>query len=173
MKVKKNFIIIFFVIGYFFNFNVHAQEIFLVRHAEKSVENILSKKNKDPNLSPIGIMRANYLAELLKDQNIQVIYSTQYKRTFQTGLPLATKLGLKIQYYDPKKLIHLSEHLKKQNKNVLVVGHSNTTPALAKLLGSKDFGKIDESEYARLYQISINDDKATSKMDLMEFSPKK
>ena len=38
----------------------------------------------------------------------------------------------------------------------LVVGHSNTTPALVELLGGDSGGPIDEAEYDRFYVLTLH-----------------
>jgi len=53
--------------------------------------------------------------------------------------------------YDPKNLPKLVEQLKGKRGRHLVVGHSDTTPAMVELLGGDPGSKInDESEYDRL-----------------------
>jgi hypothetical protein len=63
---------------------VSATTIFLVRHCEKALES-----TNNPNLSEQGAKRAAHLAEILKNAGIEAIYSTDTKRTMQTGEPLA------------------------------------------------------------------------------------
>src|SRR6185437_4091132 len=56
--------------------------IFVVRHAERA------DASADSPLSPEGEARAARLAALLKDAGITRIYTTDRKRTIQTGAPL-------------------------------------------------------------------------------------
>ena len=104
-------------------------EVFLVRHAEKVVG------AEDPGLVPIGHVRAQALADMLAETGITHIHSSDYKRTTQTAAPLAARLGLDIKMYDPRDLPALAAKLKTAGDRHLVVGHSNTTPKLAGLLG--------------------------------------
>ena len=122
--------------------------IYLVRHAEK-------EPGRDPNLPPDGKVRAQALAERLKDTQLTAIYSTDYKRTRQTAAPTALGLGLPVVYYDPAKLDEFAAQLLAQTGNVLVVGHSNTTPQLVAALGG-DGGTpiVEASEYDRLYVVT-------------------
>ena len=85
----------------------------LVRHAEKV------KGVKDPDLSKEGLERAKSLAYLLKDVKVDVIYSSDYKRTQQTALPVAKGQKLEVQSYDPRNLEGLIEEIEKkiQRKN--------------------------------------------------------
>ena len=124
------------------------QVIYLVRHAEKQT-------GKNPHLTPAGIKRANSIANLLKQADISTIYSTDYHRTQQTAKPLAKQNKLKVKSYDPRQLPAFATQVKQVNGNIMVVGHSNTTPQLVRLLGGKATD-MDESEYTRLYQLFID-----------------
>nr|AID57594.1 putative phosphohistidine phosphatase [uncultured bacterium] len=127
--------------------------IFLVRHAEKTTE-----KN-DPGLTEAGKARAEALADRLEDEGITRIYSSDYIRTRDTAAPLAERLGLEIEIYDPRDLPGTAETLKATSGRLLVVGHSNTTPQLTELLGG-DGGTpiVEETEYDRLYVVTSGDD---------------
>lgn len=133
--------------------------IYLVRHAEK-VDN-----SRDPELSEAGKMRAQRLAETLRSVNFDQIYSTDYIRTRQTALPTA-KLGAKeIITYDPTALPDLARKLKATPGTYLVVGHSNTTPTMVKLLGG-DPGKPirEKDEYDRLYVVNVKGGRTESQL---------
>jgi phosphohistidine phosphatase SixA len=127
--------------------------IFLVRHAEKLTE------DDDPALAEAGTERAQALAGLLRDAGIETVYSTDYARTRDTAGPLASLLGLGLTLYDPGKLEDLAADIHRHGGRSLVVGHSNTTPELAGLLGGDPGPPIDEeSEYDRLYVVTIGPD---------------
>ena len=123
--------------------------IFLVRHAEKQ------KKSDNPSLTVCGQARASQLANLLSQANISTIYSTSYQRTMQTAQPLATLNNLAIKNYSPKSLEQLSIQLKQNKNNALIVGHSNTTPALTMLLSQQDVAALSEDNYQMLYQVQF------------------
>jgi len=130
-----------------------AVQIFLVRHAEKTAD-----KN-DPALTAVGTARAEQLAAMLKDAGISHIHSSDYTRTRDTAAPLAARLGLEVQLYDPRDLAAMAERLKSQSGRHLVVGHSNTTPQLTELLGGNGGTPIVEAtEYDRLYYVTISAD---------------
>lgn len=127
--------------------------VFLVRHGEK-VDN-----SKDPDLSIAGHERASKLANILKDAEIEYIHSTNYIRTRDTATPSATVHGLDVKLYDPQDLPALVKKLRMTGSRHLVVGHSNTTPAMVKLLGGNPGSEInEESEYDRLYIVTIAGD---------------
>ena len=125
------------------------QTIFLVRHAEKADDG-----TRDPDLTGIGKRRAEKLSVILKQFDIQKIYSTDYKRTRQTAQPLASMLGLQVELYDPRGQ-KILENLKKEKGSILIVGHSNSTPTLTNaILGEKKYEKLDESVYTKLFILS-------------------
>jgi len=120
--------------------------IYFVRHAEKSTND-----PRDPDLSELGQERAERLKFLLADAKINQIYATKYKRTQQTAQPLADAMGVPIDIYETD-LAEIKQKLLTVNQgNILVVGHSNTTPKLVnKLLGDESYEKFDESVYHNL-----------------------
>ena len=133
--------------------------IIFVRHAERTLE-----PADDPGLNQAGVTRVAELTRQLVDADvvagagIDAIYSSPYRRTLETVLPLATKLGLEINRYDPNdNEAVLAEILKlHKGKIILVVGHSNTVPTLIADLGaSKNVPAIGHSEYDNIYIVSI------------------
>lgn len=127
--------------------------IFLVRHADKAEE------GRDPPLSEAGKIRASGLASTLQNAGIDYIHSTDYKRTRDTAAPVAALLGLQVQIYDPRALELFAGELRQSSGRHLVVGHSNTTPQMAELLGGDGGTEIDEAgEYDRLYLLTIGAD---------------
>ena len=54
---------------------------YFIRHAEKDRTDL---KNKDPELTEIGIQRAKKWADYFDNIDLDLIYSTNYKRTRQT-----------------------------------------------------------------------------------------
>lgn len=137
--------------------------IYLVRHAEKEVS---SDNPKDPNLTPCGLQRSKSIAEFLDKVDLDMVYSTNYKRTMQTADPTATQKQLEITAYNPRELNAFASNLIALQQNALVVGHSNTTPVLAGLLIREDIPPIDESIYNQIYQVVIS--KETGQLQLFQ-----
>ncbi len=128
-----------------------ALEVYLVRHAEKTTE------QTDPGLTEAGKARAELLAEKLTDAGIDRIHSSDYVRTRDTAAPLAKRLGLDVELYDPRDLPTLAVQLQAEGGTHLVVGHSNTTPQLTELLGGDGGAPIVEAtEYDRLYRVVVD-----------------
>lgn len=124
--------------------------VFLVRHAEKV------DHSRDPDLSEEGYARAEVLAMTLADAGIAGVFSSDFIRTRKTAVPVADLNGLEIEEYDPSNLHALADTLRANGGRQLVVGHSNTTPALVEILGGEAGPAIvEETEYDRLYVLTI------------------
>ena len=143
-------------LAWFFELQATTTVIF-VRHAEKA-----TMPADDPGLSEAGKIRAVELARQLSEADvvagIDAIYSTSYRRTEETVQPVAIALGLPITSYDASNTETIMDEIVRQHKGkiVLVVGHSNTVPALIGNMGaSKNVPEIDEGEYDNLYLVSI------------------
>jgi broad specificity phosphatase PhoE len=126
----------------------------LIRHAEKG-----SDDPRNPSLSEAGLQRAQNLVVLLKHVDVNVLYSTPYKRTQQTIQPLADKYALSIQEYNPSNMDFLKEAwAQNKGKTIVISGHSNTTPMVANyLLGDEKYSNLNESEYDKVFVVTIND----------------
>ena len=120
---------------------------FVLRHADDLDE------GRDPALTEAGESRAQQLAELLEPAGIDYILSSDYHRTRDTVAPLAALLDLPVEIYDPRDLPALVEILRERGGVGLVVGHSNTTPALVGLMGGDPGTPIEETEFDRLYVV--------------------
>jgi len=68
-----------------------------------------------------------------------------------TAAPLIEGLGIELRLYDSGNLEELAKELLLVSGRYLVVGHSNTTPGLAQLLGAEPGSDIADNEYDRLY----------------------
>ncbi len=135
-----------------------AQVIFLSRHAEKAAT------GTDPARTTQGQLRAQNVAATLRRAGIKNVYSTAYVRTQQTAAPLASALALPVQTYDatPSGLAAFAQLLKNQGTDAMVVGHSDTTPELIRLLGGDPGSEIPETEFDRLYQVTISPEGVTT-----------
>ena len=139
--------------------NVESDSIstyYLIRHAEKDRSDTT---NKDPDLTEKGVLRALRWSQLFEQFQIDAIYSTNYKRTQNTALPTVKKNNLIIKTYHPFK-IDMQQFLKEtKGKNVLVVGHSNTSPDFVnKLIGEEVYQNINDTNNANLYIVTIKGD---------------
>lgn len=129
--------------------SVAANTVYLTRHFEK-------QKGANPSLTKEGEVRAHSLAKMLKDKPFTMLYSTDYARTKETATPLSEAKGIPITLYDPRSLDAFALQLKNLNEDVVVVGHSNTTPVLIALLGGPKV-TIEESDFGTLFILERSD----------------
>ena len=131
--------------------------IFIIRHAEK-----LSKA-PDALLSPAGHARANCLAHLLGEANIQTVFTSNIRRTHQTASPLARARHLTIQTIpkdNPDELV-LKAKAAAQNGDVLIVGHQETVADIVQRLGGGTMPRVDPNEFDRLTILHLTPSGAT------------
>lgn len=124
--------------------------VYAVRHAEKADDG-----TDDPPLALAGEIRVRILQDLLADAGVTHVHTTDWRRTRATAEPIAESAGLETAVYDPRALDSLAQVIQATPGRHLVVGHSNTTPALVAALGGDASGPIDEMEYDRLYVITV------------------
>ena len=129
--------------------------VILVRHAEKAAE-----PAADPGLTAAGAERAQALVELVKDASVRAIVSTQFQRTRLTAAPLAAQLGLTVEIVDARAPQHArvvadSILIKHRGQTVLVVGHSNTVPAIIAALGAPQPPDICDAGYDNIYVVTV------------------
>jgi phosphohistidine phosphatase SixA len=129
--------------------------VYLLRHAEKQADG-----SKDPALTDTGKTRAKKMAKWLQDKSVTDVWSSDYIRTRDTAGPLITELDLQLHIYDPSDLEDLAMQLTQRRHNAVVVGHSNTTPELARLLCDCEVSDMEETEYDRLIVLSVANGKA-------------
>lgn len=142
-----------------------AQEVttyYLIRHAEKDRTDL---SNRDPHLTLEGQERAKNWQNVFSAVPFDIVYSTPYHRTRETAQPTASAKQLSVESYDPRNLYDPSFKDKNEGKIVLVVGHSNTTPALAnKILGREQYPQIDDHTNGNLYIIQVTPQGVTSQL---------
>lgn len=130
--------------------------IYMVRHAEKQAANGAMMGN-DPDLSAEGKLRAEALATLLAGKKLTAAYATPYKRTQQTASPTAAAQNLAVKIYAPNQGNLLIDSLARQKgKNFLIVGHSNTVPALLRHLAlNPNMQDIPENDFDNFFTVRI------------------
>lgn len=134
---------------------------YLVRHAEKDT-------GIDPALTKAGRLRAGDLYRELKNKMISKIYVSQYRRTQMTAdsLRLYKKTDT-IHYKADNSADNLLQKLsqKRKPRNILIIGHSNTIPAILKRLGvtALDISEIPDNEYDNLFVVTVKNKKVSLK----------
>ena len=139
--------------------------VILVRHAERSAE-----AGADPGLSSAGVARAAALAEALVDARVSAIVTSQFRRAQETAAPLARALGLTPEVVQAGGGVSTAAHVtavadlirgRYLGRTVLVVGHSNTVPAIVTALGGPVLQPLCEGEFANLFVLTLRGDGAS------------
>lgn len=129
--------------------------IMVMRHGEKA-----AVPADDPGLSHEGEARAERLAEVLgrapEGQRIEVIFTSELRRTQDMARPLASRLGVPVISMpagDPGALVErlLDEY---RGGRILVVGHSNTVPEIVRRLGGEDIPDMADTEFGVIYVVT-------------------
>ena len=131
--------------------------VLLVRHAEKAAQ-----PGQDPPLSEAGAARAQALLAVARDAGVSAIITTQFVRTKSTAEPTATALKLTPEVVQagpmPQHAKSVAEQVMKHaGGTVLVVGHSNTIPAIVGALGAPQPRDLCESEYDQVFVVVLGD----------------
>ena len=129
--------------------------IILVRHAEKAAQ-----PANDPPLTAAGEARAAALVEVARDAGVTAVITTPFARTRGTARPIAEALGLTPDVVDPRAPQHPEQvaelvRTKYAGGVVLVVGHSNTIPAIVAALGAKEPPPICDDEYDDVFIVTV------------------
>ena len=129
------------------------QLVILVRHAEKAMD-----QGQDPGLTSVGDVRAQSLRRVLEHANVATIVTTEWQRTRATAAPIAAELNITPIVVD-SNAGQADGHAdqvatvvrKHRDEVVLIVGHSNTVPAIIEALGGPAVAAIGDADYGNLY----------------------
>lgn len=138
------------------NYKPLVTKIILVRHAEKMLDG-----SKDPELTTEGKQRAERLRFLLSDIDVDQIFSSPYIRTKNTVAPVAASKSITVEMYNPKDP-NFSTYLwsKVKGETAIVVGHSNSIPALVnQLIGKDKFKELTEDVYSKIWILTYSDER--------------
>jgi phosphohistidine phosphatase SixA len=125
--------------------------VILVRHAEKAAE-----PAGDPALSAAGSERAERLAAALQHARVESIVVTQFRRTRETAAPIATRQAIMPVIVDAggDTAAHVAAvvaAVRAAEGSVLVVGHSNTVPAVIAALGGPSLPWLCETSFGQVF----------------------
>ena len=134
------------------------QTVIVVRHAERAdggAGAAMGAAPADPLLSPAGEARAARLAAMLADAGVKAIVATEFRRTQDTGKPLAARLGLTVRVVPARDTAGLVAMVKRDHPSdvVVIIGHSNTVPELIKAFGGRAVSMRDD-EYDAMYVLT-------------------
>jgi phosphohistidine phosphatase SixA len=131
--------------------------VLLVRHAERAQE-----PADDPGLTPAGVDRAQALREVLAATGLNAVITTQLRRTQLTAAPSAEQYHLTPIVVRAGggteahgRAVAEAVRARPAGEAVLVVGHSNTVPAIIAALGGPALPDLCDSEYATLFTLLV------------------
>ncbi len=154
--MKKILYFSFFIVACMFSQLVFSQTkslkrtFYIVRHAEKDT-------GSNPAISLLGQKRAGDLYRQLKGKHIDMIFVSQFRRTAMTGDSLRLYNKIDTMHYladaTGASLLKKIEQLPANVKTILIIGHSNTVPAIVRLAGATDFTmkELPDNEYDNLF----------------------
>jgi broad specificity phosphatase PhoE len=133
-----------------------AQTVIIVRHAEKA------DASADPLLSEAGQARAQALAAELNEAHPSVILTSPLQRTILTAAPTAAFHSVTSEAVPLNTGVqaHLAAIVARvqtlpEDATILIVGHSNTVPLIARALGYPEAADMPECEYDRLTTLHL------------------
>jgi phosphohistidine phosphatase SixA len=133
-----------------------AQTVYIVRHAEKA-----SDTERDPVLSDAGTARAEALAAVFAGDGPDLVVVSPLQRTRLTAAPTVDASGafVAISPLEGGLETHVDTIRRgimalPEDAVVLISGHSNTVPVIARALGYET-PDIPECEYDRLIRIEL------------------
>ena len=144
-------LIVIVIIGAFCRYSP-VTTVILVRHAEKATE-----PPDDPPLTLEGTLRAQILAHVVENAGIDVIFTTELRRTRATVEPTAAGLGIAPVIIPAANTDELVASINSEHRGmtILVAGHSNTIPVIMETLGVPDPPAIADGDYDDLFVVHI------------------
>ncbi|PLX43580.1 MAG: hypothetical protein C0605_03820 [Hyphomicrobiales bacterium] len=130
---------------------VAAQEaVFIIRHAEKELS------GADPSITKAGKLRAAAWAKMLRHVGLDVVFTSDAKRTRQTGEIIAASLGLPLHARNRADTAGLTDTLSFDHEEdvVLIVAHAETIPGILQNLGVSGNIKVSQADFANLFIVA-------------------
>lgn len=147
-----------FAAALLFALPVQAQTVVLVRHAEKA-----AAPAADPPLTNAGRARAQALSDRIGAARVSAILTSHLARTRETAAALSARTGVPVTVIPIEQSAH--EHLAATvalarrapvGSTVVIVGHSNTVPLLARALGWPSPPEIADCEYGLMFELDLS-----------------
>ncbi|MCA2995514.1 phosphoglycerate mutase family protein [Gemmatimonas sp.] len=125
--------------------------VVLVRHGEKQ-----PAPADDPSLSDAGVARAHALDKALALSAPGTIVVSPRKRTAETAAVVQQRVGVTptVIPLDAQHVKNVAAAVMKASGVVLVVGHSNTIPAIVNALAGTTLPDICDASYATLFLVT-------------------
>lgn len=128
--------------------------VVLVRHGEKQ-----PTPADDPSLSEAGVRRAAALDSALRDLTPGAIVVSSRKRTAETAAVVARRSGIaptviSLEGGGAAHIRNVVDAVRRATGTVLVVGHSNTVPAIVTALGGPRLPDLCDASYATMFLLT-------------------
>lgn len=129
--------------------------VVLVRHAERA-----ATPAGDPALTAAGQQRAQALADALAGAGVTAILTTEFTRSIETAAELSKRLGITPELIAARAsdtathVAAVAAAVRRHSGVVLVVGHSNTVPAIAAALGAPRLADFCETSFGHLWVLA-------------------
>lgn len=120
---------------------------YVMRHLHKAA-------GQDPGLTEEGTRCAVRLADQLGRSGIRAVFASATRRARETAAPVAARLGVVPQEYDPRDTAGLVARVQAEQGSVLVVGHSNTVPEIVERLGGARPADLADDRYGELWRVA-------------------
>ena len=121
-----------------------SQVVVLVRHGEKA-----EAPKGDVALSEAGRRRADALASTLDEAQVDTIVTTERRRSRETAAPVVVPTS----HDTAAHARAVAAAVRHGGRVVLVVGHSDTVPAIIDALGGPTVAAICDGQYALLFTL--------------------
>ena len=124
--------------------------VFIIRHAQKADD------SNDPPLTELGREQAAGWARMLEEAGLDAIYTSDAKRTRETGGIISNALGVPRHEVVKDDVAGLVQHLADEHPDgvVLVVSHAETIPSVILELGVFDLVHVDNADFTSLFLIT-------------------
>jgi broad specificity phosphatase PhoE len=123
--------------------------VLALRHADID----LPPAGQNPPLNGAGLRRADALARLVGAAAVTAVLTSEFLRTQQTAAPTAAQFGLAAQLTPDPQVLAERVRAGDLGDVVLLVGHSNTVPAVIDALGGPAV-VIGEREFGNLFVVT-------------------
>ncbi len=124
--------------------------VVLVRHADRAPGQAADE------LAPAGVARSHDLARVLQKAGVNAIVVSDTQRAAQTAAPVAAAAGLAPLVLPAKDFAAVAAEVgSRPGETLLVIGHSNTVPAIIAALGGPQPPDLGDTEFEDLYVLTV------------------
>lgn len=124
--------------------------VVLARHADR-----LPGQKADELAAP-GVARSQELARVLQKAGVSAIIHSDTQRAAQTAAPLAAATGIAPSVIPAKDFAAIAAEVRRHpGETILVIGHSNTVPAVIATLGGPELPDLGDTEFDDLFVLAV------------------